>query len=189
MPAKVLAGDRRASAWYLHTGVPLAMLVAAALLVLVRPRNIVVKDSDEFTGALRDWTSVVLARRNTPRTIKRFLNRTRYFAMRLRDQTDGDAPVRTSLLQRLWRSFAKPPINPAEVEQAPLDEALLVAMSAIHHYDPALIQSGLADLTGADASDETLLAIKALISQFEHWPPDAQQLQAFRNLAKGIEVH
>lgn len=188
--AEVMAGDRRVSPWYLHAGLPMALLLVALLLVLVRPRNIVVKDSDEFTQALHQWAGVVLARRNTPRTIKRFLNRTRYFAMRLRDEREAETPVRTSLLQRLWQRFGRPRQQQADsVPAQPLNEALLVAMSAIHHYDPALIQTGLVDLGNPAPRDSTLVAIQKLIRQSGQWPPDARQLQEFRELAKGIEVH
>jgi len=62
--------------------VGLGMFVLAALSA--RRPDPVVRDSAEFTKALAIWRSVVFARRRTPRSFKRFLNRVRYMAMRQR---------------------------------------------------------------------------------------------------------
>ncbi len=77
---------------------PLALL--ALLLVglgawrLSIPPDVVIRDSQEFELALATWHPLLFAWRNTPRSIKRYLNRVRYLAMLQR------APVAEPALSR-----------------------------------------------------------------------------------------
>jgi len=70
--------------------VPLA-LQAVAILVMIRflywrreRSNLVTKDTNEFRLALVSWSGLIHECNSTPRSIKRFLNRVRFLAMRLR---------------------------------------------------------------------------------------------------------
>lgn len=87
------------------------------------------KDSAEFKQALKIWQPWILLNRQTPRAIKRYLNRVRYMAMRYRAEPE---PPASSLGDGLLRLFRKGNIN--EQAQQEIDEHLeakLVALSAI----------------------------------------------------------
>src|SRR5262249_30520138 len=93
------------------------MLLAVLSLQFLKRLNPepVVCDSPEFIDALRIWVDGVSARRETPRAVKRFVNRLRFMAMRLRE-------VQSKLLQDSTGS-------------APLDEPKLVTFATIEDID------------------------------------------------------
>jgi hypothetical protein len=108
----VLAGD--------NVGiVPASLLVAAFVLIIgslglrYLPRlyyaEAAVTDSDRFKDAISIWVPAIAERRETPRDVKRFVNRLRFMAMRVRD-------------------FGSQSGNAAE---SPLDESKLVSFAAI----------------------------------------------------------
>lgn len=96
--------------------VPLAVLGAIAAVALaaawLRRVDPVVHDSSQFRLALKIWLPVVVLRQNTPRAIKRFVNRVRYLAM-LRGEPAPGMP------------------DPGPV---------LVMLAAIQHADPAQLR-------------------------------------------------
>jgi hypothetical protein len=106
----------------LGTVPPAAVVLAFALLLIIvsfqfLPRlqiEPVVSDGPEFQEALRIWLEGITKTRETPRAVKRFVNRLRFMAMRLRDLSAeaGKAGGR-----------------------APLDETDLVAMAVIGDLD------------------------------------------------------
>lgn len=57
--------------------------------VFSRRSGIVIKDSDDFTNALDIWSKIIFMKNLTPRSVKRFINRVRYFAMCLRREEEG----------------------------------------------------------------------------------------------------
>lgn len=57
--------------------------------VFSRRSGIVIKDSDDFTKALDIWSKIIFMKNLTPRSVKRFINRVRYFAMCLRREEEG----------------------------------------------------------------------------------------------------
>lgn len=63
---------------------PLSLILLAAIIIYLRRADVIVKDSGDFLDALQIWHPIVIARQNTPRSLKRYLNRVRYFAMGLR---------------------------------------------------------------------------------------------------------
>jgi hypothetical protein len=97
---------------------PLGVLLAFALLLITilvifkfLPRmqpEPVVSDGPEFKKALRIWLKGIVKTRDTPRAVKRFVNRLRFMAMRLRDLSAVD-----------------------KTKRPPLDEAGLVALAVI----------------------------------------------------------
>ena len=168
-----------------------AMAVGA---VYVRQRIVVVRDSANFNRALETWSDLVRVKRNTPRAVKRFLNRTRYFAMRLRDRlSKPDEPAEQSnrwlgrWLQKLIDLFST--VEKHTKVREPLNEPILVAMSALHHFNPALLRMTAEELNQeAETNDVLKRSIDEHIKKFSQWPPSSEQLQAFREFSAGIDV-
>ena len=98
----------------------IALLVLAAYLIWRSP-DAVVRDSEAFNKALDIWKRLVIAKSPNPREIKRFQNRVRYFAMRLRD--DRERKVVSQQTQQT--------------------EAMLVALAALHHAVPEFVGDAL----------------------------------------------
>jgi hypothetical protein len=173
LPPKKLSvkpGDLAAIPPSLPVAVVLLLLTLAGLRYL--PRLFAeppVDDSGGFRDALRIWIPVIARRRQTPRAVKRFVNRLRFLAMRVRD-VDREAA-------RLGR-------------QAPINEPLLVAYAAIEEADD--VRTGRA---APDRSHERMRLQAAVresterfMSQFGTRPdanPDA--LAAYRVIAGIVE--
>ena len=114
--------------------VPWLLLVAAGLLALAvssSPRPMTT-DSRDFRDALERWSEVIQLRQATPRALKRFLNRLRFWAMRLRAEREPLEPV--SPWQRL---FSRGP--QARGQPDTMSEAALVALAALHELRPELV--------------------------------------------------
>jgi KAP-like P-loop domain-containing protein len=118
-----------------------------------------VKDSDQFEAALRAWHPLVVAKRNTPRSIKRFVNKVRYFAMALRTQE----PRRTRVARALSFLGLGRPSAAAKASAAvsPLEnhEDLLVALSALQYV--------YKDEFGEEGTHDWFRAVEAAISADE----------------------
>ncbi|HKP05148.1 MAG TPA: P-loop NTPase fold protein [Chthoniobacterales bacterium] len=112
----------------------IALLLAAGVWSeLLVPAN-VVYDSAEFTKALRLWQPIISRKRNTPRSLKRFLNRVRYLAMKQR----GAEPVRTrwqAFLAKYFPRLATPEETPTVVDNH-IDEGILVGLCACKYLYP-----------------------------------------------------
>jgi hypothetical protein len=91
-------------------------------------------DSDDFRDALHTWAPVIAALPTlaVPREVKRFGNKARYFAMRLRKP-----PAPRGLVERVFGTGQVSPMS--EV----IPEPFIVALTAIHHVDPRLVQGAL----------------------------------------------
>lgn len=87
------------------------------------------KDSVEFKQALKIWKPWILLNRQTPRAIKRYLNRVRYMAMRYRTEPEPQVPSLGAGFSRLFRrsDHAEKPVHSPDAQL----EAKLVALSAI----------------------------------------------------------
>jgi KAP family P-loop domain len=107
------------------------VLFAIAVLRMTRDEHAVV-DSQHFADAIRIWAPVIASVRalSAPREVRRFGNKARYFAMRLRP-----APARRSLARRL---LGGPPPAP---QPDPFPEPFIVALTAVHHLRPDLIEA------------------------------------------------
>ena len=151
-------------------GPPVAALALIFLLVGIeqirRRRSAVVRDTPEFAAALEAWTPLVFTREPTPRGVKRFLNRVRYFAMRLKhSHTLGS-------------------------------EANLVALAALHHcfagkLDEHVIEDlGLGVYEGTLSSEQQAVAEAAIqaATSLGRWPPSGEEIMQFRYWASGITV-
>ncbi|HYV50193.1 MAG TPA: P-loop NTPase fold protein, partial [Myxococcaceae bacterium] len=113
---------------------PWVFLVWAGLLSLAvssSPRPMTT-DSRDFREALERWCEVIQLRQPTPRALKRFLNRLRFWAMRLRAEKE---PVQVvSPWQRL---FSRGPQARGDPEA--MSEAALVALAALHEVHAELV--------------------------------------------------
>lgn len=190
---KIIVASQYISPWYYYTAIPVALLLLAIITIALRRRMVVVKDSQEFDRALKTWAEVITRRRSTPRSIKRFLNRTRYFAMRLRDnEFFADDKTAAKFVDRIKAVFS--PDNsakPTAHNRSELDEAALVALSSIHHLDPKLLLTLGSEDFQESSLDDALL--KKIIQKHREsagqWPPTKESVLAFIELTKGIEVH
>src|SRR5262249_17769562 len=104
----------RAPAWPFYAGLG-ALLVAGLVSVLKRPARLE-RDSPAFARALDLWFPVVREANPTPRSIKRFLNRVRYYAMCQRPDEVHDARGKVSRTSAMA-----------------IPEGILVALGAIQH--------------------------------------------------------
>jgi hypothetical protein len=117
-PPAIVVHERETSLWPI--GVLAGALGALVLSLLVTRVPYTIRDSRAYNNAVRRWQSVIVARRPTPRSVRRFGNRTRYFAMMLRPEREAS---------RLARRQA---------EDHDIDRTA-VALSAIHHARPDLL--------------------------------------------------
>jgi photosystem II stability/assembly factor-like uncharacterized protein len=62
--------------------VSVVLLAGAGLVAILRQPAVTVHDSESFTEALNVWSPFLYSKRKTPRAMKRFLNRVRFYAMR-----------------------------------------------------------------------------------------------------------
>jgi len=142
----------------------LAAAVAGAVLREVWRRRavMVVRDSPAFANALETWIPALLMRRNSPRALKRFLNRVRYFAMR---QMEAPASER-------------------------IPEPLLVALGALHQIDARLLQADdIAQATqAAILTDVAGLSSKVLEAGNSTGWPEPSHVDAFTLWSQGIHV-
>jgi photosystem II stability/assembly factor-like uncharacterized protein len=191
-PAVLEAGQTARPLWML----PLSLLlVLGGLLVyaLLRSLDAVVRDSEAFNQALNIWKRLVIAKSANPREIKRFQNRVRYFAMRLRDDRERK-------------------VVSQETQQT---EAMLVALAALHHTETRLVGHALLfQDTGstkpipvalttrdfpaldnmAEAEKQQLFDLWGIARQClnEHrtaglqWPPTAEVIERFKRWSDGI---
>ncbi len=187
-----------------HRLVVLVTFLAAIALggwAFTRRSDVVTKDSKEFEDALRIWCPLVYARQKTPRSIKRFMNRVRYLAMRYRPQDEpATTPWQDFFLRVGYRFGAKPKTNPAKRERERI-EPILVALASIHHLNPAWIENenqwtaiandSLSVVGGSVADARTLVqqTRDAHIEHFGRWGVTNQHREDFLKMLAGIRVN
>lgn len=181
--------------------------------VFSRRSGVVIKDSDDFTKALDIWSKVIFMKNLTPRSVKRFINRVRYFAMCLRTEEDGLTLWERFLYWRAGTGAEQKGESATEIRredevairnQQGIPGPVLVAMSAIHHVNPVLIEKDGLFLHGAykghEISKEVSDALQAHTETFcspnnvgetyssleNDWETYRQQFLA---ISKGIRIH
>ncbi|MGO8669808.1 MAG: YCF48-related protein [Capsulimonadaceae bacterium] len=110
-----------------------AVIVLLAFLGWIRmrvPPDVIVKDSTDFKDALDDWRKFLFRPTSTPRRLKRFVNRVRFYAMRQPVQSSR----RLGLILPGLRDKGAP--KRAAVTSTGLPEDILVALSAIEYFHP-----------------------------------------------------
>jgi photosystem II stability/assembly factor-like uncharacterized protein len=169
------------------------LLVATGILTpgiirLSRRTGSVIEDSPAFIDALDKWFPfLVTGREMTPRAIKRFVNRVRYFAM----MEGSFRPAR-----RWWERLAQFLESKKETApQAPptgTREDLLVALATIHERHSewftgdreSFVATFLESIHGARATE------KGSLLEFEHLIVEVDQptYEHFKKLVAGVEV-
>lgn len=142
---------------------PVAFMVGVGVLLaiprLARVPVHVEHDSTTFTDALDRWFPLVYRKTSTPRAIKRFLNRVRFYAMSQRDAARpaaGDAPD-------------------------PIPEDALVALSVMQHAGASTVDEALADA----ASDVDAMWRVQLTRDLEAALP---YRDPFRRMSEGVSM-
>jgi hypothetical protein len=145
-----------------YMSLPMIAMITFILVVILfglfqLPPDPEVADSREFADALKIWHPWVIIKRQTPRSIKRYKNRVRYFAMRLRSDEEPQ-PAWKRILQWLQGSSADKSADAqpsagepshadrsageeSSIDKASLQEPLLVALGAIHHCNNHWIEN------------------------------------------------
>jgi KAP-like P-loop domain-containing protein len=146
--------------------IPLAVALFASMIWVLRFRiSIIVSDSDEFTRALAHWQPVLSQLFTTPRALKRFLNRLRYFAM-LQRKEPPERSVWGAITGRSWRKT-----TPSEVVETGIRESALVALAALDAAGQQPRVRGVEDCKAAhtakfgDSLDEGQRLLFATLSQ------------------------
>jgi photosystem II stability/assembly factor-like uncharacterized protein len=167
--------------WPLWLPVAMLLVLATGSILFVR-EDYVIRDAPSFVKALGIWAPVITADRDlaAPREIKRFINKARYFAMRLRPQAEQRNWLRRLLLPEL-----------AEDPRTKISEADIVALTALEHLHPEWFAPprGPEDLpikaflTGFDAVNERDNAITAVFKrhtdEFRSTPVDSEKENIF----------
>ena len=122
---------------YLLPATVLFFTIMGLLTYILRKPDRIVNDSSRFRDALRIWHPWVTLHRQTPRAIKRYLNRVRYIAMRYREETDAE-DEQQSVITKLLKSKSEAP-EQINTEDESIDESNLVALSAIFAVDESWI--------------------------------------------------
>jgi hypothetical protein len=106
------------------------ILLVTNVVLTTRP-GVVTHDSRQFADAMEQvWYPLVLAKQNTPRAAKRFVNRVRYLAMRQRGFEEAASWWERVLFPQRLR-------EPARAKGwEPIPEPLLVAMAAMEQMEP-----------------------------------------------------
>jgi hypothetical protein len=168
---------------------PLTGLALAALAAFLRRPPIVVKDSDEFTQALKAWHPLVFSRRSTPRSAKRFLNRVRYYAMRQRDLPEERRIDRlTAWAAARLRRGAAPAAAVEAVDVIP--ERVLVGLSAVEHCHPEWLADArlFKDPEGFLADQPLPPALKPALSSLGLGRDLLRYREPFAKLSAGIRA-
>jgi len=128
---------QRASLWPL--ALMILLLLGLAIWYFTQRRDLIVKDSPEFEIALKIWHSQIHSDQTTPRSIKRFMNRLRYLAMRQRPLIESAPRWREMIAPFAGKlGIQQPP--PAAVEAAEMiPEHAMVALAALQQIKPALL--------------------------------------------------
>lgn len=139
--AEIIAGGRGLFSRTLLPAIALLAMMWVGVTVLTRRPDLVVKDSPNFVDALKIWHPLIFSRQSTPRSIKRFMNRIRYLAMRQRSVTESES----SWWRRLVRSSELPRELPPDAAASavgipvdPIPDEALVALAAIEHFSKSV---------------------------------------------------
>ncbi|MFZ6874049.1 YCF48-related protein [Undibacterium sp. Di27W] len=206
---QALYADEEHASWMtIYSWSSLALLpllgIASILLIRLLRKNIQeTRDSNQFRQALEIWTGVIVTKRHTPRSIKRFGNRLRYLAMlqqgEAKDETlfDQAKLVLTTFLLR-----KKPNISQQALLKDALAEHQLIAIGAMHEVfgenwknqlsGQIAFEEGYSEIQ----SDEARLRneiIETAISKHQAsfgdvWPPSDIEVEVFERLISGVRL-
>jgi photosystem II stability/assembly factor-like uncharacterized protein len=169
------------------------LLVATGILTpgiirLSRRTGSVIEDSPAFIEALDKWFPfLVTGRELTPRAIKRFVNRVRYFAM-----MEGSFRPARRWWERLAQFLERKEETAPQAPPTGTREDLLVALATIHERHSewftgdreSFVATFLESIHGAPATEKDSLL------EFEHLVVEVDQptYEHFKKLVAGVEV-
>jgi len=178
------------------------LLIGAAVWYFSQPRDLVVKDSPDFEQALRIWHQVIYAKQSSPRSIKRFMNRVRYLAMRQRQYQDS-LPRWKEWLGKVGLKFGQHlNTNTTESSTQTIPDSVLVALASIHHVNAEWLKNSdllnkglvhsLVPLTNESEKDAWRLIDAAKLAheeRFKNLQQAKDAREAFRKMVAGIRVN
>ncbi|MEK7702830.1 MAG: hypothetical protein AAB317_02595 [Nitrospirota bacterium] len=209
-PAEFHAGQSGSSPRSIGYWMPILPGVIIFLIgigfLLLRKKEVVVRDSPEFQEALKIWHPVVILKQQTPRSIKRYKNRVRYFAMRQYKEethltllqkivnrvigkkedisTDTHATFNQDVRISINELVEQPLRKAEEKDTGPLPESLLVALGAIHHCDHQWIEDDAVFKYIENSIISNQLVLLRKNKGEDYFPPDA-----VAELAESIRLH
>ncbi|MBD0327725.1 MAG: hypothetical protein ICV68_14910 [Pyrinomonadaceae bacterium] len=148
--------------WWTPTVFVVGVAVLFGIAYAIHHEKQVVRDSSEFTRALRAVRPLITARRPTPRVIKRYQNRMRYLAARLRPNVHQPDYL-DSLLDWTSRMVGRRIVPKQWFEEKPpqgMPESALILLGAIEIFapktftNPAKLFAGLNGAAGDVSTDE-----------------------------------
>ena len=141
--------------------------------ILRRRPDLVVKDSPNFMDALKIWHPLIFSRQSTPRSIKRFMNRIRYLAMRQRAVTEGERSWWRRLMLSALPAELPPEAAASAAENAvePIPDEALVALAAIEHFSKSVFGDSA---PSADWPPKKIRSTDSVVTYTYH--PDLQNL-------------
>ncbi|HEY5992484.1 MAG TPA: hypothetical protein VIU10_07885 [Candidatus Udaeobacter sp.] len=159
-----------------------AVILIPGIIRLSRRTGSVIEDSPEFTEALDKWFPFLVTGRDmTPRAIKRFVNRVRYFAM----MEGSFRPVRRwweRLAQFLERKREAPKEETIVTPTGGTREDLLVALATVHERHPEWFAGDLESFLQAVRSVPSELITRDVTAI------DVDTYDHFKKLVAGVEV-
>ncbi|MBV9849154.1 MAG: hypothetical protein JO250_05640 [Armatimonadetes bacterium] len=193
-PAVVTPGVERHQPWYVYMGcmIAFAVLLAVGLWGLSREldKDVVIHDSEKFTEAIRFWQPLLFEKTKTPRSLKRFMNRVRYYAMRERIP-EPRVTLGAQVLTLLGRRPELQIVEGRPERPEPMPEDVLVGLAAIQHCYPQFWQESNNDCKRfLETQPKTDALIHVLTnSDLSLWPRMDQWRGRFIELSEGIRVH
>jgi photosystem II stability/assembly factor-like uncharacterized protein len=202
--------DSHADEWIVAGVLAAGVALAVGLFLRIASRrHREATDSKDFRDALKVWTELVRESAHTPRAVKRFGNKLRYFEM----LQQGEARDRTLLeeARAYWIGLLGRNRDSAPAGDAPRAAAAnrriaapqLVALGALHEtLGGGWLKAFRAGMTDTDApgtapslaDDERVTAIvEDLARQHQAmfdttWPPTAAEIDVFARLLDGIRM-
>jgi photosystem II stability/assembly factor-like uncharacterized protein len=189
-------------------GGPLALMgLVLGLLALqgrlLFPAEVVVRDSKPFAESLAIWRPVIMLDNRTPRSVKRFLNRVRFFAMCQRALHRHAArpavlgwKARVRDFVRWLRRLPEPRVSEAESPERSR-EHLLVALATLHEVAPEVVaDAGFYQALQERAERYGALSIPPAVhaawgryaERFGSEPPPPEELETFVRLTGSVQV-
>ena len=178
----------------------LAAVVGLSLWRLTIGAPPLLKDSPEFQDAMNIWYELVRMRLKTPRALKRFVNRVRFYAM---FQHSPAAPSSRwgRFLAQLRGATAQTATAP---QTASIPEQDLVALAALQHFDPPCLADDSAwgqirffsdseNPIGSEEPNSPALqvlsrCIHAHRERFGEWSPSEEHRQYVRTLSRDVRI-
>lgn len=187
--AEVAAGGQAFFTRYVLSVIGLLALLWLALTILTRRPEAVVKDSPRFVEALKVWHPLIFSsRRSTPRSIKRFMNRVRYLAMRQRQPEEIPLPPIFERIRSMKNGGQRllAPMVRDQSDSARIPDEALVALAAMEQFDPRTLEETDVPLDGPEWQP-LLSALKAHHKQFGVFDVD-QYRDAFLKMSLKVTV-